>query len=63
MADESKDTTHFGYRTVAKNEKAEMVADIFHSVAAKYDLMNDLVSMGIHRIWKRVYGHPPHLEA
>ncbi|MBK4727852.1 bifunctional demethylmenaquinone methyltransferase/2-methoxy-6-polyprenyl-1,4-benzoquinol methylase UbiE [Erwinia sp. MYb375] len=53
MADESKDTTHFGYRTVAKDEKAEMVADVFHSVAAKYDLMNDLMSFGIHRIWKR----------
>lgn len=53
MADESKDSTHFGYRTVAKSEKAEMVADVFHSVAAKYDLMNDLMSFGIHRIWKR----------
>ena len=53
MADESKDTTHFGFRTVAKSDKAEMVADVFHSVAAKYDLMNDLMSFGIHRIWKR----------
>lgn len=53
MADESKDTTHFGYRTVAKSDKADMVADVFHSVAAKYDLMNDLMSFGIHRIWKR----------
>ena len=53
MADESKETTHFGYRTVAKSEKADMVADVFHSVAAKYDLMNDLMSFGIHRIWKR----------
>ncbi|PLV60546.1 bifunctional demethylmenaquinone methyltransferase/2-methoxy-6-polyprenyl-1,4-benzoquinol methylase UbiE [Erwinia sp. E602] len=53
MADESKDTTDFGYRTVAKSEKADMVADVFHSVAAKYDLMNDLMSFGIHRVWKR----------
>lgn len=53
MADESKDTTHFGFRTVAKSDKAEMVADVFHSVAAKYDLMNDLMSLGIHRVWKR----------
>ncbi|ROR04659.1 bifunctional demethylmenaquinone methyltransferase/2-methoxy-6-polyprenyl-1,4-benzoquinol methylase UbiE [Erwinia sp. JUb26] len=53
MADESKDTTHFGYSTVAKSDKADMVADVFHSVAAKYDLMNDLMSFGIHRIWKR----------
>ncbi|MGV3346648.1 bifunctional demethylmenaquinone methyltransferase/2-methoxy-6-polyprenyl-1,4-benzoquinol methylase UbiE [Enterobacteriaceae bacterium LUAb1] len=53
MADESRDTTHFGFRTVAKGEKAEMVADVFHSVAGRYDLMNDLMSFGIHRIWKR----------
>ncbi|MGA7510714.1 MAG: bifunctional demethylmenaquinone methyltransferase/2-methoxy-6-polyprenyl-1,4-benzoquinol methylase UbiE [Erwinia billingiae] len=53
MADESKDTTHFGFRTVAKSDKEEMVADVFHSVAAKYDLMNDLMSFGIHRVWKR----------
>lgn len=45
--------THFGYKTVDKDNKASMVAGVFHSVAAKYDLMNDLLSMGIHRIWKR----------
>ncbi|KGM28098.1 bifunctional demethylmenaquinone methyltransferase/2-methoxy-6-polyprenyl-1,4-benzoquinol methylase UbiE [Photorhabdus luminescens] len=54
MVDQTKQTTHFGFRTVAKDEKAGMVADVFHSVAAKYDLMNDLMSFGIHRIWKRV---------
>jgi demethylmenaquinone methyltransferase/2-methoxy-6-polyprenyl-1,4-benzoquinol methylase len=48
-----KDTTHFGYKEVDKNEKAGMVADVFHSVASRYDLMNDLMSGGIHRIWKR----------
>ena len=48
-----KDTTHFGYREVDKDAKASMVADVFHSVAARYDLMNDLMSGGIHRIWKR----------
>lgn len=53
MADDSEKTTHFGFRTVAKDEKTDMVADVFHSVAAKYDLMNDLMSLGIHRIWKR----------
>ncbi|OSN11480.1 bifunctional demethylmenaquinone methyltransferase/2-methoxy-6-polyprenyl-1,4-benzoquinol methylase [Lonsdalea iberica] len=53
MADDSEKTTHFGYRTVAKDDKETMVADVFHSVAAKYDLMNDLMSFGIHRIWKR----------
>ena len=47
------DTTHFGFRQVAKSQKASQVADVFHSVASKYDLMNDLMSMGIHRLWKR----------
>jgi demethylmenaquinone methyltransferase/2-methoxy-6-polyprenyl-1,4-benzoquinol methylase len=48
-----KDTTHFGYKEVDKDAKAGMVADVFHSVAARYDIMNDLMSGGIHRIWKR----------
>jgi demethylmenaquinone methyltransferase/2-methoxy-6-polyprenyl-1,4-benzoquinol methylase len=48
-----KDTTHFGFKEVKKDAKAGMVADVFHSVAARYDLMNDLMSGGIHRIWKR----------
>jgi demethylmenaquinone methyltransferase/2-methoxy-6-polyprenyl-1,4-benzoquinol methylase len=45
--------THFGFQRVAKDQKANMVAEVFHSVAAKYDVMNDLMSLGIHRIWKR----------
>ncbi|GAD87905.1 MULTISPECIES: bifunctional demethylmenaquinone methyltransferase/2-methoxy-6-polyprenyl-1,4-benzoquinol methylase UbiE [Vibrio] len=49
----SQDTTHFGFKTVAKNEKVTKVAEVFHSVASKYDLMNDLMSGGIHRLWKR----------
>ncbi len=53
MADDSQDTTHFGFQTVAKAQKADMVAHVFHSVAAKYDVMNDLMSFGIHRLWKR----------
>lgn len=48
-----KKTTHFGFQEVPVEEKAERVADVFHSVAAKYDLMNDLMSGGIHRLWKR----------
>lgn len=48
-----KKTTHFGYKEVEADAKAGMVADVFHSVAARYDLMNDLMSGGIHRIWKR----------
>ncbi len=45
-------TTHFGYQKVPVEEKVERVAGVFHSVAAKYDLMNDLMSFGIHRVWK-----------
>jgi len=48
-----KKTTHFGYQTVAEEEKQGKVAEVFHSVAAKYDVMNDLMSFGIHRLWKR----------
>lgn len=46
-------TTHFGFQQVDKDQKVSLVADVFHSVAAKYDLMNDLMSLGIHRLWKR----------
>ncbi|MEI7538919.1 MAG: bifunctional demethylmenaquinone methyltransferase/2-methoxy-6-polyprenyl-1,4-benzoquinol methylase UbiE [Comamonadaceae bacterium] len=45
-------TTHFGYRTVDEAEKAKHVRGVFDSVAPKYDLMNDLMSMGMHRAWK-----------
>ena len=51
---QSEDTTHFGYKTVNTEEKVEKVAEVFHSVAGKYDMMNDLMSMGVHRIWKRL---------
>ncbi|MDP5007680.1 MAG: bifunctional demethylmenaquinone methyltransferase/2-methoxy-6-polyprenyl-1,4-benzoquinol methylase UbiE [Glaciimonas sp.] len=44
--------THFGYKTVAEEEKVHKVAEVFHSVAAKYDVMNDLMSAGLHRVWK-----------
>ena len=45
-------TTHFGYKTVQESEKAQKVAEVFHSVAQKYDVMNDLMSAGLHRAWK-----------
>src|ERR1051325_8301561 len=45
-------TTHFGYETVAEEDKVRKVGQVFHSVAAKYDVMNDLMSAGLHRIWK-----------
>lgn len=46
-------TTHFGFEQVPLEEKARRVADVFHSVADRYDLMNDLMSFGVHRLWKR----------
>ena len=46
------DRTHFGYQEVGADEKARKVADVFASVAPKYDLMNDLMSLGLHRAWK-----------
>jgi demethylmenaquinone methyltransferase/2-methoxy-6-polyprenyl-1,4-benzoquinol methylase len=49
----SQQSTHFGYQQVPVGEKANKVADVFHSVADKYDVMNDLMSMGVHRLWKR----------
>ncbi len=50
----SQDQTHFGFEQVNVDEKADKVADVFHSVASKYDVMNDLMSGGIHRIWKKL---------
>ena len=46
-------TTHFGYQTVAEADKAQRVRGVFDSVATRYDLMNDLMSLGVHRLWKR----------
>lgn len=45
-------TTHFGFRTVREEDKATMVKGVFNSVAKRYDIMNDAMSMGIHRVWK-----------
>jgi demethylmenaquinone methyltransferase/2-methoxy-6-polyprenyl-1,4-benzoquinol methylase len=53
MTNNTENTTHFGYKDVPTAEKQAMVADVFHSVAAKYDVMNDLMSFGVHRLWKR----------
>jgi len=50
MSDEN--TTHFGFQTVPEADKAGMVHGVFSRVASKYDIMNDLMSMGIHRVWK-----------
>jgi demethylmenaquinone methyltransferase/2-methoxy-6-polyprenyl-1,4-benzoquinol methylase len=53
MKDNNQDTIDFGYKQVAKNEKQNLVANVFNSVAQKYDVMNDFMSFGIHRLWKR----------
>ncbi len=47
-------TTHFGFKQVRAEDKVKMVRGVFDSVASQYDIMNDLMSLGIHRIWKRV---------
>jgi len=52
MAQTSDKTTHFGFKDVAEDQKAGMVHGVFTSVASKYDIMNDVMSMGIHRVWK-----------
>ena len=51
---DDKRTTHFGFQDIPVEEKARRVAHVFHSVAQRYDLMNDLMSMGIHRLWKKL---------
>lgn len=48
-------TTHFGFREVPVDEKKKLVEQVFSSVASKYDVMNDLMSLGVHRIWKRYF--------
>ncbi len=48
------ETTHFGFETVATAEKQGLVDEVFHKVAGRYDLMNDLMSAGLHRLWKEV---------
>ncbi len=52
MTNTGEKTTHFGFKDVAEDQKAGMVHGVFTSVASKYDIMNDVMSMGIHRVWK-----------
>ncbi|MEL6204995.1 MAG: bifunctional demethylmenaquinone methyltransferase/2-methoxy-6-polyprenyl-1,4-benzoquinol methylase UbiE [Pseudomonadota bacterium] len=52
MTEETEKTTHFGARTIPEGDKKEMVEGVFTSVASRYDVMNDLMSAGIHRLWK-----------
>ena len=52
--DRPDQTTHFGFRDVPLGDKQTLVNDVFHSVASRYDLMNDLMSAGLHRVWKDI---------
>ncbi len=52
MTEQSEKTTHFGFQTVAEEDKAGMVHGVFTRVANRYDVMNDLMSVGVHRLWK-----------
>ena len=59
-------TTHFGFRDVPLGDKQTLVNEVFHSVASRYDLMNDLMSAGLHRVWKNIMItalNPPRSEA
>ncbi len=53
--DGAEKTTHFGFATVDARDKASMVKGVFDNVASRYDLMNDLMSMGVHRLWKSTF--------
>jgi demethylmenaquinone methyltransferase / 2-methoxy-6-polyprenyl-1,4-benzoquinol methylase len=64
--DQPDQTTHFGFRDVPLGDKQTLVNDVFHSVAQRYDLMNDLMSVGLHRVWKDLMINalnPPRTEA
>lgn len=57
MNNQDQQHTHFGYQTVPESEKAGRVAQVFHSVAKNYDIMNDVMSGGLHRVWKHFTVH------
>jgi demethylmenaquinone methyltransferase/2-methoxy-6-polyprenyl-1,4-benzoquinol methylase len=64
--DQPGQTTHFGFKDVPLDDKQTLVNDVFHSVAQRYDLMNDLMSAGLHRVWKDLMINalnPPRSEA
>jgi demethylmenaquinone methyltransferase / 2-methoxy-6-polyprenyl-1,4-benzoquinol methylase len=66
LMDRPDQTTHFGFRDVPLGDKQTLVNDVFHSVASRYDLMNDLMSGGLHRVWKDIMIttlNPPRNEA
>ena len=49
----NEDLTHFGFKDVPQSQKSKLVGEVFHSVASRYDIMNDVMSFGAHRLWKR----------
>ena len=53
MEKATQKSTHFGFKTIDETQKQQKVDEVFHSVAAKYDVMNDVMSAGLHRVWKR----------
>ena len=63
MNDKSEKEADFGYKKVNPNEKPDLVKGVFDSVASKYDLMNDLMSVGIHRLWKKATVQMSNLKA
>ena len=66
LMDRPDQTTHFGFRDVPLGDKQTLVNEVFHSVASRYDLMNDLMSAGLHRVWKDIMItalNPPKSEA
>src|SRR5260221_10523025 len=60
LMDRPDQTTHFGFRDVPLGDKQTLVNDVFHSVARRYDLMNDLMSAGLHRGWEDLMINAPH---
>ena len=60
---DSDETTHFGFKRIPKSEKSARVADVFRSVAERYDLMNDLMSLGTHRVMKQMAANATHARA
>lgn len=60
---DDKKTTHFGFQKVGWKEKQQKVADVFHSVASNYDVMNTLMSFGIHHLWKKIAVKNSHVKS
>ncbi len=60
MSNDSEEHTHFGFKSIPRSEKSARVADVFHSVAERYDVMNDLMSLGTHRVMKQMTANATH---